>query len=701
MAARLADHLNAARRQRFVGRESECSLFQSAIHAEEFPFYVLYIHGPGGVGKTSLLSEFETICNESNIQTIQLDGRNIEPSPEAFLLTIQTALKLGSSDSVVEAIAFRHQKTVMFIDTYEKLTPLDDWIREVFLPQLPEHILIVLAGRNEPSSGWRTDAGWQTLIRTVALRNLSPDEGRTYLNWRNVPSEQHEAVLSFTRGHPLALSLVADTLDQRPDPQFHPDNAPDVVRTLLERFVQKVPGPAHRTALEVCALLYTTTESLLAEMLNIQDAHELFSWMCRLSFIESGRVGVFPHDLARDAMIADLRWRNPDWYAELHRRAREYYKKRMQQTQGEEQRRVLIEYVFLHRLNPVIQPAIEWQEHGTVWNDTLKESDIPKLVEMITHHEGKESAEIAFYFLNAGTNRNVVSTIVLRDAHQEPAGFLLSLSLEDLTKDDLKIDIAAKKALEFLKQKASLRPGERATLFRFWMAKEQYQSFSPVQSRIFTSVFQYYFSTPDLAFSFFPAANAEQWTPLFTYAEILPIPELQFEVGGKQYMLYGHDWRAMPISQWLEVLGKKEMGMTAAPATVPATEQIVVLSETSFASAVRDALKDICRPDALSDNPLLRSRLIIAKAGTQSKDDERIDILIDLIKSSAESLQASPREAKFYKAIYRTYLNPAQSQELAAETLNLPFSTYRRYLKSGVTRITDILWQKEINSTEK
>jgi hypothetical protein len=46
--------------------------------------------------------------------------------------------------------------------------------------------------------------------------------------------------------------------------------------------------------------------------------------------------------------------------------------------------------------------------------------------------------------------------------------------------------------------------------------------------------------------------------------------------------------------------------------------------------------------------------------------------------------------------LYRTYFDPAPSQERAAELLDLPFSTYRRHLEGGGTRVGEILWQKEI-----
>ena len=66
-------------------------------------------------------------------------------------------------------------------------------------------------------------------------------------------------------------------------------------------------------------LSHLTTEGLLAE-LNPGNgrACNLFRWLRELSFMETGWRGLFPHDVAREALLADLRWRNPERYADLH-----------------------------------------------------------------------------------------------------------------------------------------------------------------------------------------------------------------------------------------------------------------------------------------------------------------------------------------------------------------------------------------------
>ena len=452
MALRLADRLQLARQRRFVGRDSERSLFEYAVTAAELPFCVLQVFGPGGVGKTTLLGEFAAICDRTKTPAILLDARNVDPSPEGFVDALRHALGLAPADSPLEAFAGSSGRRVILLDTYEVLAPLDAWLREEFLPQLPADVLVVLAGRRPPALAWRADPGWQHLVRALPLRNLRPEESRAYLDKREVPPDQHGRVLAFTHGHPLALSLVADVFAQRRDIRFEPEAAPDVVKTLLEQFVQKVPGPAHRAALEACALVRLTTEPLLAELLAIPDAHELFEWLRGLSFVESGRLGLFPHDLAREALAADLRWRNPDWYAELHRRARTYYVARLQAAQGQEQQRILFDDIYLHRDNPVVQPFFEWQE-SSMAVDALQEADLPELLAMVARHEGEESARL----LARWGARQPQGILVLRDAERRVAGFMALVALPATSAEDRQADPAVRAAWQYLERHAPSR----------------------------------------------------------------------------------------------------------------------------------------------------------------------------------------------------------------------------------------------------
>jgi hypothetical protein len=697
MPRNLADRLVKSRHARFVGRSGELGVFESALLADMLPFFVLHIFGPGGVGKTTLLQEFGLASERYGARPIYIDARHIDPVPDVLIKNLKASLGYQDGGSLPELLESTPQRTVILIDTYEALTPLDGWLRTTFLPQLPDTVLTVLAGRNAPDAAWLGDSGWQDLVRVISLRNLSQEESRTFLSKRGLPAEEQQNILDFTHGHPLALSLVAEVFSQRGQVGFHPEESPDVVKTLMERFVQQVPGPAHRAALEACALVRVTTETLLGEMLAMptsgpasEGAHTLFEWLRELSFIESSAEGIFPHDLARETLIADLRWRNPDWYVELHHRARKYYTDRLNQTSGLAQQRLMLDTVFLHRENAVIRSFFDWKTTGSMIPYTLEQEDIPLLENMVAKHEGEESSRLASHWMN----RYPQNVTVWRDIQGLPLGFVLSLPLHLLKADDARLDPAVMSTKAYLEKKARLQKNEIATLFRFWMAAETYQDVSPIQSLIFIQVAKHYLTTPGLAFTFFPAVNPELWSAILSYAELTRLPEADFEVGGKRYGIYGHDWRLMPPALWIARLAEKEVGISAPPLSAQSVEPLIFLSREDFMNAVKQALQEYSRPGGLAGNPLLRSRLVSEMAGKGSR--ERSDVLKSKIREAAERLRLHPRDEKLFRALEQTYLHPAPTQEAAAEVLDLPFSTYRRHLTAGIQRLAEILWQQEV-----
>src|SRR4051794_41983978 len=90
--ATVADRLRGARRRRFVGRRAELELLRSALADPELPFSVLWVHGLGGGGKTTLLGAFAEIAAEAGRTPARLDLRGMEPSPPA----VPAALERGA-----------------------------------------------------------------------------------------------------------------------------------------------------------------------------------------------------------------------------------------------------------------------------------------------------------------------------------------------------------------------------------------------------------------------------------------------------------------------------------------------------------------------------------------------------------------------------------------------------------------------------
>jgi hypothetical protein len=695
----IGDRLDAARSQLFVGRAAEVKRFREALSADTPPFNVLHVFGPGGVGKTELLQAFVRCCDEAGCASYHLDAYDIDPNPEAFRTALRHTVGMDANTPVLSTLDEVEDRAVLLIDAYETIDALDDWLRTTFLPDLPGQAIVVLAGRAEPAAEWRADSGWGALVETMPLRNLDGEAGRALLDRRDVPADQHEAILDFTHGHPLALSLVADLLDQREEQTFEPDASPDVVKTLLEQFVQKVPGPAHRTVLETAALVRYTTEPLLSAVLDVPDAHELFEWLRGLSFVRPGERGVTLHALTREALATDLRWRNPDWHDTLHERIRQYYTDRLKQTSDRGVPDALSDFTYLLRQHPLIQPFYDrlqsqWDDaHGLI-EDTPQEDDWSALLEMVARHEGDASAAWAEHWFD----RQPDGVQVYRAADGRPEGFMLTLSLDAADAEARRADPVTDATWQYLEAHAPLRAGEQASLFRFWMARDTYQSVSPVQSLVFIRQVRHYLQTPGLAHTALVCRNPETWGELFAYAGMERLDNDGVSVGDHTFALYGHDWRAQPPAQWLDQLA--ERGFSSGPdAAKDDEDRVIVLSRPDFEDALREAFKDLHRPDQLQDTPLLYSRVVTSEVGPDADAPDRIEALRHLLETTTDRLADDPRDKKYYRAVDRTYVQPAPTQEKAAEQLGVPFSTFRRHLNRGLERVADILWEREVGSS--
>lgn len=690
--ATVAARLRAARERSFVGRERELELFRSALRERPPPFAVLHVHGPGGVGKTTLLERFADEADAAGRRRVVLDARALGGSPAAFLDALAEAAGAPDAASALEALG-AEGAPVLIVDTCERLAALDDWLRDTFLPDLPEGALVVLAGRDPPQPGWRTDPGWRALLRTVALDNLEADESRRLLAIRGVPGDTHDSVLAFTGGHPLALTLVAEVAAQDgAAPELRPEGEPDVIAALVERFARDVPGERHRRALEVCAHARVTTEALLRAVLVDAPARELFDWLCGLSFVERAHDGVFPHDLAREALDADLRWRDPDRYLALHRAIRRTAERRRDSVSGRERDRLFLDLLHLHRRNPVMRRFFDMRSTTELWPDALAPSDRGPVLGLATEHEGPESAAIAAHWLD---RRPDGFTIFRQGSQPEPVGFFLQLLMDEAESADLSADPGFRTVWEYVRRVAPLRRGELLDLSRMWVAREYQTAYT--HDLIGVRANERWLGTPGLAFSVVAMiADPGHWQAFFDHIDFARATEADFEVGGRRYGAFAHDWRATPPAEWQRLMGSRQLEQDEGPAPrarISRPGGLLVLSETEFAQAVRQALRDYSRPAELDRSPLLRTRLV---AAAEPDDGSPADRLRRLIEAAAWTLDENPREEKLLRALDATYLRPAATQEAAAERLGLPFSTYRRHLSGGVERVTAWLWDREL-----
>jgi hypothetical protein len=585
---------------------------------------------------------------------------------------------------------------VLLLDTAELLGPLDDCLRTQVLPALPAGALVVIAGRTPPGPAWRADPGWAEELRQLALRNLDPDDVAAYLGVRGIPPEGTAAVLRFTHGHPLALALVADVLAQRERPadEITRDDVADVVPALLERFVTDVPDPAHRTALQTLAHARQTTEALLRATVGADRAAECFAWLRGLSFTTDGPDGIYAHDLARDVLDQDLRWRDPQGYAELHRQVRGHAIGRIATSSGWDQALANADLVYLHRSSPTFARFFSFEAVSPVWWEPATPDDVPAILELVARHEGEES--VAWH--REWVRRQPHAFTAFRSRAHHLHGFVASLRFDaDGGRAAREVgDPFAVAATDLVARTAPLRRGQHLLLGRSWMGVDGYHEPSPSFQATATSSTARWLGEPGLAVSVVYMTPVRFWEPMFSYLDHVHAPPGDVAHGGRSFGCFLHDWRVTPPAAWLELMEPRERGEYAGGGELAQRHlrpaPLLALSRADFDTHVRDALRAACRPAELAGSPLLRSRLL-ARPGAEATAADLRAVLERGIAATA----ANPATARYAAVVEVTHLRRDTTQEAAAARLDLPFSTYRRHLRAGTEALAAVLWEWELH----
>jgi hypothetical protein len=655
--ARLAETLEELRRRSFVGRDEEIALFRRALAGPG----VIFVHGAGGVGKTTLLDMFAHLAAEAGRTPVRVDARHLT-------LGSQT-LPAPPGDG----------RPVLLIDTYELLEPVDDWVREQYLPSLPADCLVVIAGRRAPQPGWRADPAWRALTRVVVLDNLPAGDSRAYLDAQDVPAAVHDHLLAISRGHPLTLSLLTDAVARGATPRSLRD-VPDVVGALVARLITQAPSLRHRAALEACAQVPATTVGYLRAVVG-GDADELFAWLRGQPFIGESPHGLYPHDVVRAVLDADLRWRDPERYAEMYRRKLTAFHDQVRALSDErEQLELVIRMVILNGARSSLGPLAALPPPLRAYADRLRESDREPILAMTTRWQGTEQAELVATWMH----RRPEAFRAFRTAEGELRGYTACL---DLTEADLGLDPGADAMWQYASKHAPPRPGERIRAWRFFLDRDHGQGPS-ASTTLFLAcqVRDILLLGDDIAWTLVGAwQDAELWGPFMELIDFWAATDADYRIGVSRFPVFAHDWRRIGVEELTQVMHARHVGTPVRPAGAGAGAP--VLSRSDFTDAVRSALRHLHTPELLDENPLLRSRMIRrhARAGLTPAEALR-----ELLEAGAGALEADLGEL-----VIRTFLRPATTQERVAATLHLSFNTYRRHRDKAITQLATWLWEHE------
>src|SRR6266567_144251 len=247
--------------------------------------------------------------------------------------------------------ATTRQRIVLMTDTYEQMTALDDWMREL-ARKLPKNVLLVLAGRIVPA--WdRSWQDWMGKAEIVELKEMTTDDIRTlvhryyaHIRGGEPDPKQVEAIVQFARGLPMVATTVVQLWVKYGLEDFQTVR-PQVVADLVDRLLEGVPQEI-QPAFEAAAVLRYFNVDALGALLGSGNAEGLYAELRRWPFIRSRREGLAVHDTMREMINEALQVRTTERFRTLHERAAAYYEARLEKATGDERERCAAERLYHH-----------------------------------------------------------------------------------------------------------------------------------------------------------------------------------------------------------------------------------------------------------------------------------------------------------------------------------------------------------------
>jgi tetratricopeptide (TPR) repeat protein len=257
--------------------------------------------------------------------------------------------------------AANRRRIVLMLDTFEQMTALEDWAREV-AQQLPANMLLVIAGRALPN--WdRAWAGWMANAQVEELKPMTEEAMRELirryyatLRGGEPDPKQVEAIIRFARGLPMVVTSAVQLWVKYGVEDFQAVK-PEIVANLVDRLMEGVPK-GMVPALEAAAAVRWFDQPILRAVMAQEDVRDVYNELRRFPFVRTRAEGLALHDAVREIMDENLRVQDAERHRELHERAAAYFEKRLEKATGEEAERLGLERLY-HRIRADEETGIQ------------------------------------------------------------------------------------------------------------------------------------------------------------------------------------------------------------------------------------------------------------------------------------------------------------------------------------------------------
>jgi hypothetical protein len=556
MTQHLRERIRLQATQQFVGRAPELAHLLHLLDEQGTP--VVFVHGIAGIGKSSLQETFARQAQALGAVVISLDCRAIKPSSHGFLHELSAAI--GGNGTDVEHIALRLSRlgarVVLTLDTYELFRMMDTWLRDVFIPALPDNVHIVFFGREPPVAAWYTTHGWNGMVQSILLGALSNREAKALLLQCGLPETETQRVAQWTGGHPLALKLAAATIAERPQLQLGAAESGQVVTELAQLYLADASDPISRVVVEAACVVRRTTRSLLGALLPDIAPNDAYARLQALPFVEHARDGLMMHELVQHAIVAHLRAIDPARYSHYRRAAWRQLRSEFSPSSHAMSWRYTADMIYLID-HPMIHEVFFPSDVNSYAVEQATPHDWTSIQDITLRHDGPETLAMVQQWWNRVPN----AFSVARTRSGEVAGYNCLLQVEPSTTRLGFDDPVTRFWWEYVQ--ANPIPKRQLALFLLRsLGAEEGDRAHPVQGALLLDIKHTYLEHPQTRLVF-SLDYTKDWIP---FNEQLGFRLINWvSLDGKDYYTSVNDFGPQLVPGWLSRLVDTELGFTTAP----------------------------------------------------------------------------------------------------------------------------------------
>ncbi|WP_404366863.1 winged helix-turn-helix domain-containing protein [Marinobacter sp.] len=575
MWQRMSDLTARQASRAFVGRTGELATLRGML-SPGGP-HVIHVHGIAGIGKTALMDMFAMEAREKGAIIIRLDCGTVEPTESGFVQALESATGglAPGPDSLMDRLARLGDAVVLALDGYDGFRLLDTWLRQTFVPMLPDNVRMLIFSRQRPIGAWTTAPGWGRLVRCLALKSLSQLEARAFLVLHDIAEEEAVSLARATHGHPLALKLAAAASRENQTRSWPQETVlQQAVDELSRMFLADVDDPVSRRVLEGAVVMRRVTVSLLKALFPEFAPQDAYDRLCQLPFVDCVRDGLVIHDAVRDPLARSLHASDPCRYLDYRRSAWRQLIAEAESAASDDLWRYTADMLYLIE-NPVVREAFFPTGAARHTVEPAQPGDSEALTGIVRAHDGVQAGELLLQWWR----RLPQAFSIVRGQEGRVEGLYCKLRADQIEPAWLLGDPVTAQWCDHLK-KNPMRQGEIALFCRRWLSFQEGDSPSEIQAAVWLDLKRSYMELrPALRRVYLTACDLAAYSQVAQRLGLEILAGREVELDGVTYPSAVLDFGPNSVDGWLADLAAAELGVKRPPGILDMESRELMLAE--------------------------------------------------------------------------------------------------------------------------